>query len=136
MLSVFLLKHRAQQKTSQYANDLSVVLDSLNAGIYIIDPVTCRVQYLNSRAKLASPKAMIGSVCYETIRGCDKRCEACPAKNIHIKGRDAVRFAQHPIGSPALIEAVHIQWNGKNACLLACRPERNGKEQYFNPLSL
>lgn len=121
MLSVFLLKKQAQERTSQRANDLSSILDNQNAWIYIIDPETCKLKYINAKTKLLAPDAAVGMTCHKAFFGLDCRCECCPAQNI---GKE--KTASSVIHNPkflidALAEATLIQWDGEESCLLTCR---------------
>ncbi|MBR2382252.1 MAG: diguanylate cyclase, partial [Anaerotignum sp.] len=67
MLSVILLKKRAQDETERHASDLHSILDSQNAWIYVIDPKTCRLKFLNAKTKELAPNVKIGDYCYKGI---------------------------------------------------------------------
>ena len=65
MLSVFLLKERAQEKTARRLDDLSSVLDNQTAWIYVLDPDTCKLRFLNAKTKAIAPDAKEGMLCYK-----------------------------------------------------------------------
>ena len=125
MLSVFLMKKQAQARTVQYANDLSSNLDNQNAWIYIIDPDTCQLKYVNAKAMALAPDAKVGMTCHKAFFDSDCRCENCPSLNI-LQDKTASAFIRNNrFHLDALAEATLIQWNGELSCLLTCREAKN-----------
>lgn len=121
MLSVFLMKHQAQKRTAQRAADLSSILDNQNAWIYIIDPDTCVLKYVNAKTKRLAPNIAPGMTCHKSFFGQDQRCENCPARNIR-RDKTAATIIHNPIFCVnAMAEATLIQWNDEESCLLTCR---------------
>lgn len=121
MLSVFLLKKRAQDKTAQRASDLSSILDNQNAWIYIIDPDTCRLKYLNAKTRALAPQVSEGMLCYKALMGLPERCPGCPSANIRSNKTDSALIQNDQFGLQVLAEATLIQWEGTESCLLTCR---------------
>ena len=121
MLSVFLLKKRAQERTAQRANDLSSILDNQNAWIYIIDPDSCRLKYLNAKTKLLAPEVKPGMRCYQALMGKNERCAGCPSLNIRQTKTDNRILYNDKFDLQVLAEATLIQWEGEQSCLLTCR---------------
>ena len=121
MLSVFLLKKRAQEKIAQRANDLNSILDNQNAWIYIIDPETCRLKYLNAKAQALTPEAKPGMLCHEVFMGNDSRCPGCPSGGICRSKTGCAKFYNEKFGLWVLAEATAIQWEGEASCLMTCR---------------
>ena len=121
MLSVFLLKQQAQARTAQRAEDLSSILDNQNAWIYIIDPDTCQLKYLNKKTKALAPNVAPGMKCYSTLLGCEERCEGCPSKNIRKQKTASATLYNRKFDLDVLAEATLIQWEGQESCLLTCR---------------
>ena len=121
MLSVFLLKKQAQTRTAQRANDLSSILDNQNAWIYIIDPDTCQLKYINAKTKHLAPDVTVGMTCHKGFFDRDCRCENCPAKDIR-KNKTASSVVHNAcFCMDVLAEATLIQWDGEQSCLLTCR---------------
>ena len=125
MLSVFLMKKQAQARTVQYANDLSSILDNQNAWIYIIDPDTCQLKYVNAKAMALAPDAKVGMTCHKAFFDSDCRCENCPSLNILQDKTASAFFRNNRFHLDALAEATLIQWNGELSCLLTCREAKN-----------
>ena len=127
MLSVFLLKHRHQEQVMARTEDLSSILDNQNACIYIIDPQTCRLKYLNARTRALAPEAMPEMPCYEALMGSKSRCAGCPAMELHEKVNNSALVHNERFQLDALAEATRIRWQGEESCLMTCRilPKKN-----------
>jgi len=121
MLSVFLLKQRKQEKSLRYAAEMQSILDSQNAWIYIIDPDTCQLKYVNLKTRELAPEAAPGMYCYQTLMGNKERCHGCPASNIRQCKTDRRMMQNKQFDLDVLADATLIQWDGEKACLLTCR---------------
>ncbi len=121
MLSVFLLKKRAQDKTAQRASDLTSILDNQNAWIYIIDPNTCQLKYLNARTRELAPSVTEGMFCYSALMGLPRRCPGCPSADISRTGTCSALMRNEKFNLQVLAEATLIQWEGEESCLMTCR---------------
>ncbi len=121
MLSVFLLKNRAQERTHQRASDLSSILDNQNAWIYIIDPETCELRYLNAKTRALATKAREGMRCHEALMGQPDRCPGCPAREIYRNKTASALLRNGKFDLDVVAEATKISWEGQPACLLTCR---------------
>ncbi len=121
MLSVFLLKQRKQEKSLRYAEEMQSILDNQNAWIYIIDPDTCQLKYVNIRTKELAPDVAPGMHCYKALMGMEERCPGCPALNIREKKNGRKKMHNERFRLDVLADATRIQWGGEEACLLTCR---------------
>ena len=121
MLSVFLQKKRAQEKIARRVNDLTSILDNQNAWIYIIDPDTCELKYLNAKTKELAPDVKEGMCCYKELMGMEERCPGCPAQNIRQSKTCSKEIVNDQFGLRVWAEATLIQWDGTESCLLTCR---------------
>ena len=121
MLSVFLLKKQEQQRALWQAEDLSSILDNQNALIYIIDPDTCQLKYLNAKTRELAPNAKPGMCCYKALMGCDSRCDGCPSLNIRRTKTDSARLYNGKFDMHILSETTLVQWQGIQSCLVTCR---------------
>ena len=121
MLSVFLQKKRAQEKISRRMEELGSILDNQNAWIYIIDPDTCRLKYLNAKTKELASHVEAGMCCYKELRGLEERCKGCPALNIRKDRTMSSDIMNDKFGIRVMAEATLIQWEGEESCLLTCR---------------
>lgn len=127
MLSVFLLKKREQEKVIRSADELRTVLENQNAWIYVIDPDTFRIKYLNKKSRNMPNAPTTGMYCYNAIMGTDFPCSKCPARDIRQKKNNAILMHNPVYNIDALADASLIRWNGEDACLLTCRqiPKEN-----------
>ena len=121
MLSVFLMKKRQQEKTQQIAEDFRSILDNQNAWIYIIDPDTCELKYLNEKTRELAPDAKAGMRCYKALMGKNQRCPGCPCANILETKTDSARMYNEVFDLNVLAEATLVKWNGTQSCMLTCR---------------
>lgn len=121
MLSVFLLKKQAQDRTAQRVADLSSLLDNQNAWIYIIDPDTFELKYVNAKAKENAPDADLGMRCHKVFFDRECRCENCPAKDIRNRKNTQCKIAIPKYDVSFLTEATLVNWEGKEACLIVNR---------------
>ena len=121
MLSLFLLKQRKQEKSQSYAIELQSILDNQNAWIYIIDPDTCSLKYLNAKTRELAPDVKPGMLCYKALKGMEERCPGCPSAGIRQNRNACVTMYNDQFDLNVLAEATLIQWGGEESCLLTCR---------------
>ena len=121
MLSVFLLKKQAQEKIAQRATELASILDNQNAWLYIIDPDTCRLKYLNKKTRELAPSVQPGDLCYKALMGLDSRCPGCPARNIRKHKNRSTTMENKKFNLTVQADATLITWEGEESCLLNCR---------------
>lgn len=124
MLSVFLLKEQEHKRSVQRATDLATILNNQNAWIYIIDPDTCELKYLNTKTHQLAPDVTVGMCCHQALMGCAERCRNCPALDIRNVRSNSAVMKNEAFHVDALAEATLIQWNGKEYCLMTCRDLR------------
>lgn len=120
MLSLFLLKMRAQERINRHAENLISILDNQNAWIYVVDPKTCELKYLNAKARLLTPMAKEGMRCYEVLRCQKSQCEGCPMAMAGRRGTATMPGLNEMTGQTQ-VEAIPICWDGQDACLITCR---------------
>lgn len=125
MLSVFLLKKQEQDRSAQRAAELGTILDNQNAWIYIIDPDTCELKYLNAKTRKLAPNIQVGMRCHEALMGCPGRCGNCPALGIRENKTHSTVMENEVFHLQVLAEATLIQWEGKESCLMTCRELRD-----------
>ena len=120
-LSMFLLRARRQQKVQQQADELRTILDNQNAWIYIIDPETCELKYLNAKTRLLAPEVEVGMPCYRALMGREERCPGCPALGIRQCRNNCTTMKNSQFHLDVIAEATLIHWRGEESCLLTCR---------------
>lgn len=121
MLAAFLLKKRIRDRAVLQAANLRSVLDRQDAWIYVIDPDTCELKFLNAKTKQIAPESREGMVCYKAFMARDSRCENCPAANIRqTKNADAI-IENDNLSVRVRARASQISWNGEDSCLIFCQ---------------
>ena len=121
MLSVFLLKKQEQAQARRQASEMTSILDNQKAWIYIIDPESCQLKYLNARTKELAPEAKEGMYCYQALMGQKERCSNCPAKDIRAEKNCSCLMHNPVFDLNVLADATLITWEGQESCLLVCR---------------
>ncbi|MBS7007735.1 diguanylate cyclase domain-containing protein [Anaerostipes sp.] len=120
LLSIFLLKKRAQDRAEETAASLMTALDNQNAWIYVIDPDSFRLLYMNQQTLKAVPNVKTGMFCYEVFFGRTEPCEKCPAKNISENVSRSIEVYNPILKAWTIADASMIRWRDKEACMLSC----------------
>ncbi|GAB6144434.1 hypothetical protein JCM12294_18720 [Desulfocicer niacini] len=112
--------YHAQQRLQQSERFLTDVMDSLKAGLVIIDPEDCRILDVNPyAAKLVGldQDQIIGKICHEFI--CPQAEGECPLINLGQEMDNSERFLLTSEGSsiPILKSVSRIQHKGKELFL-------------------
>lgn len=129
ILSTFLLKKRAQDRVEQSAAAMKTVLDNQNSWIYVIEPGTCRLLYINQKTKDLVPSSEVGMYCYEAFFDRTKPCARCPARSVGSASKNCTMEIYNPllrVWSSA--DASLITWKNRPACLLSCHDITRYKE--------
>lgn len=121
MLSTVLLKKRSQDKILLQSQNLGSILNNQNAWIYVINPDTCELLFLNSRTKELAPDIRIGMKCYKSLMGQNERCPGCPARDIRRTKTQEQILMNPTFNLQVLAEATLINWDNEDACLVTCR---------------
>lgn len=118
IVSVFLLKKRGQEKNSRLTENLQTLIDSQNAWIYVIDPETFRLKYMNQQTRALSPQIEENARCHEVLRGLSEPCENCPARNMGSSQKYRTLICNDHLGIKMHCEASKITWNERDARLI------------------
>ena len=119
VLSMFLLKKRVQDKVAEQADNLHAILDRQDIWLYVIDPDTCELKFLNEKVRKIAPNGA-GKPCYKVIRNRNCRCENCPAANIRQEKNKSLVIENSTFGPRVAANASEIRWNNESACLIFC----------------
>lgn len=120
LLSTFLLKKRAQDSTLMTAQNLQMVLDNQNSWIYVIDPDTYELEYINEKTYKIAPEAQLGMRCYNAFFNRESPCKQCPAYNIRENVNKTMEIYNPVLKVWSLADASFIRWGIQDACLLSC----------------
>jgi len=121
VLAMFLLKKRTQDKAVAIADSLHRILDRQKEWVYVIDPETCELKFLNAATRKLAPEGTVGMTCYRTFMGRESRCENCPAKELSDGENRSAVMVSKKMGVQVQANASEISWNGEKAHLITCR---------------
>lgn len=119
ILSVFLTKtHTESELRSMYRNYVEM-LDNLNGFVYVIDPDTYQVLYVNNATKAFGWTP--GQTCYKMAFGNSTPCKNCPINHFS----DTVHYSVEEIYSDLLKGWVHsaasrLKWSSTQDAVLIC----------------
>lgn len=133
LLSTFLLKMRAQNRAVAMAENLQMVLDNQNSWIYVIDPDSYELKYINAKTYAIAPNAALGIPCYEAFFNRKEPCKRCPARDIRTKINRTMEVFNPLLNVWSLADASFIHWESGDACLLSCHditPYMEGRTVY------
>ena len=120
-LSMFLLRQRRQEKVERQAEELGFILDNQDAWIYVVDPNTHRLLYINSRMQEVFPQVQPGMCCHEALEGGAQPCAHCALGKVADKTSHSFFYCPKGGQEKYLREVTKIRWNGKDACLVSSR---------------
>ncbi|MFR2693978.1 MAG: hypothetical protein ACLTBV_28355 [Enterocloster bolteae] len=92
LLSLFLLKQRAQDSAVDLAEDLRTILDHQNSWIYVVDMESHELLFINDKTHRLAPDSRLGMSCHEACFQNDKPCQRCPMKQVEDKITTPWRF--------------------------------------------
>lgn len=128
MLSVFLIKMRAQRKTNQYVRNLTSILDSRSEFIYVVDGESYEIKFVNAKARDRFAGIDVGQRCFEAINGMVARCEDCPTRHVQIGEHACNDMGCSKFGWTMHVEASVVTWQGKSAYLIVCKDSQDVDE--------
>ncbi|MCH1983039.1 diguanylate cyclase [Ruminococcus sp. OA3] len=120
LLSTYLLKKRAQENLAQAVENLHTLLDSQNSWIYVIDPNTYELRYINAKTSKIAPAAKVGMSCHKAFFDRMIPCAACPMKDIRKNTNKTMEIYNPLLKVWSLADASLIRWGSQEACLLSC----------------
>ena len=71
------LRKRAEEALEFERAQLLSIFNSINHTIYIADPKTYEILYINDTTKDAFQKSLLGGICYKEFQGLESPCEFC-----------------------------------------------------------
>ena len=122
IVGTFLVRYRAQEKAERVAEDLTAILNHQQACIYVVDPDTHAVLFVNDRTRKAAPELRLGDTCYRAFFGNDTPCPICPLGDEQADGTGR-RIFSRLLGREVEAVATEIPWRGRRgAYLISCYP--------------
>jgi len=118
MLAVFLLNDRNKSRSKNYSRSIETILYNYPEYIYIVDPDTYELLYLNKLAEEVIGKEKIGIPCTEVVCG-GKAPENCPLIRGN-KVNGAIEMISPIINRRIKAQATDVEWCGKRAYMVSC----------------
>ena len=129
LLSTFLLKQRAQERVVKALEDMRGLLDSQDSWIYVIDPGTYHMMYINRKTLELASNSRTGMRCYEAFFNRNKPCEICPARRLKEGGCHKLEVYNPILKVWSMANASWITWEGRDAIMLCCHDITRYKEE-------
>lgn len=121
ILSVFLLKSRAETNLKQESRSLLSVLNNQRHSIYVIDPQTFQILFMNKKTRELCQKEKNEKPCYEIFMKRQSPCDFCPAIRLNSECEHYKQEVYNPYFQCRLdIDASHVLWEGQEAIMLSC----------------
>lgn len=129
LLSTFLLKKRAQDQALSVAENLRMILDNQDSWIYVIDPDTYALRYINAKTLRTVPDSKIGMSCHNAFFHRNHPCEHCPVKDIQRVGNRTLEVYNPFLNIWTMADASVIRWGKEEACLISCHDITRYKQE-------
>ena len=121
IMVMFLLKKRAQENLQDTVEKLLMLLNAQENWVYVVEPESYRLDFINDAAKSLSPEAQVGMVCYEALHHRSEPCENCPLKDLRQEEQaEAVIYNEH-LNICASVRATKVKWKGEEVGLMNVR---------------
>jgi len=119
-VAIFLLKERSRQKTERMSANLQNVLNNQDAWVYVIDPNTFQLKYINQRTKNLAGDIPQGSLCYKVLQNQDTPCRNCPVLTLNDRHNAEAIIENKSFNLTVRCRATDVEWDGSPACLITC----------------
>ncbi len=121
ILSMFLLQYREQERARIQAEELESILENTDQWIYIVDPQTHSLQFLNNRIRQDNPRACLGALCHQALFDKAAPCSGCPIAGLRNKSSNWAILEDPRSPIQILAEASRIKWEQQDSCMVTCR---------------
>ena len=133
-LSMFLLRMRRQERERKQRDLLRSILDDRPAWIYMADPGSFRLRYINARLRQLLPEADLKEPCYKALKGRDAPCDRCPLQQLGERTAFTTLERDPATGCTLLREVTRIHWEDGDTCLIADRKIPGSMEDISVPM--
>lgn len=121
IISTFLLKRRAEEQLRLESESLLTMLDNQNSFIYVIDPKTNELLFINKATAKIAKNTSLGMTCHKAFMNLDEPCKNCPAALVNRKNpNNTVEFYNEQLDVWTDADASFITWKNREAILLSC----------------
>nr|MDD6336072.1 diguanylate cyclase [bacterium] len=116
MLTTFLQKKRAMERDARLVGQLRNILDMQDAYVYVVNPETYELLFLNAKTRGLDSQVQLGMKCFSTFFGRETPCKHCPLCTAQQNGE----FYNPQYDVWTKVHTVPIQWKNSQAALFSC----------------
>lgn len=120
ILSLFLMKKRTSDKLNDLMQNICNILDRQDAWIYVIDPETCELKYINEKVRQLSGEVELGMKCHKVFMNKEERCNSCPALHCGDEEDYSIILENSKFGKTIRAHAAEIYWDNSRSNLVTC----------------
>ncbi len=122
ILSTFLVKMRTQDRLEKSYEMTRAMLDTQDAWIYVVDPETYALQFINQKTRALAPDAKPGNLCYKVFWRKDAPCDPCPMRMLSQEcDTYTLEMYNDHFHVWTSATASRMTWtNGNAGCLMCC----------------
>ena len=95
-----------------------MLLNAQENWVYVVEPESYRLDFINDAAKELSPEAQVGMVCYETLHHHSEPCENCPLKDLGQEEQAEADIYNEHLRIRANVRATKVNWKGREVGLM------------------
>lgn len=129
ILSIFLMKHRTQQRLEGTLKQWDIILENQDTWLYIVDPNDYALLYLNAKTKSLAPEAQIGTTCHRVFYHRDTPCENCILRAFEKQGTRSCEMYNPILNVWFVTSVAPICWNNRSSYLITCQDITKYKKQ-------
>jgi diguanylate cyclase (GGDEF)-like protein/PAS domain S-box-containing protein len=119
MIGTFLSKLRVRE-FAELSEDFLAALDDNASYIYIVDPDTYRIVYVNRALSSRFGEGQVGKICYQAAVGRDTPCAGCSIQRLRANGVSRPVEVRRGDGLWMLSQANRIHWAGRPMYMITC----------------
>ncbi len=121
LVSLSLLKKRAQDNVNKWAEGVLQMLNSSEKWIYAVDPKHYIVRFINEQMQELIPELQIGDCCYETIMNRTSPCEQCPIQQMQEGDPTDSILHSERLKKTMSVRTSEMSWDGEDMMLMVCQ---------------
>ncbi len=120
VILTFLRSYRNRVKAENLSESLISALDNSPAFIYVIDPETYTVEYVNKKVVSFKGDDVVGKKCYDVLVDLDAPCASCSAAEyMKNNGKFTTKeMYNHRINRWYSVDVAQVDWYGKKRLLI------------------
>lgn len=121
IIGIFLQNKRHEEETKRYVETLQTLMDNMPSGVYVVDPETFKLIFINKTTLQWVPDAQVGDFCYRRFANREEPCPFCPIKHLtgDFESTYTIQRLNERFKRWLETSAINIRWpDGNIYCLL------------------